>query len=1010
MRLWQLQPESLSADAIAPDDETREITVWDLGGQKEYRIVHQLFLHDTNIALTLLDPTRDAAFDGADDWNVSLEKQIGGRNTTRLLVGAKSDEINHQLIDKSRIDAFTKKWRMSGFCLTSAKHNKGIDELRGEIARLIDWKGLSRTSTPKLFQKIRAIVDEARADGEIVLLRSDLENRLKQIEPEEFSAGAVNTVLEHLARQGAITDTRLSTGDRALVLQIGYVDIYAGSLILIAREAARTRGVPAIELSDAIFRKSFPGIETGDRLAPLQERQVMECVIELMIDKGLCLKQERLLIFPDLFPAEPAGEEDSARRAVSLFYDFSGAISNIYSSLVARLALSERFGRVRLWKHRAEFDRPGHGVCGLRRIDRPGGWSHLDLLFQDDTDAESRDLFTVFVEEHLSKQGVTIREVLEMECSKCGYRLEEALVREYIARGFGEISCPFPGCGNPNRISAGAAKARTASPTVTNQLVALKKTIERRQERDSDEAKQEARVRAFISYSHNDEVLRVALGKHLTSLRREGIIDVWHDRMIAPGIDWAKEIDMNLDSASLVLLLVSSDFIDSDYCIGKEMRRALERHLAKKARVIPVILRPAEWQRMPFSSFQALPKDGKPVTTWANQDEAFLDVVRGVRQAVSDFLRPDPQGVRPTVSVSAESVPMPVVQATPLRILHLTDLHFRQGADPDVYLQPLIHDLRDTEEGFGINELDYLVISGDISNRASEEEFEIAHKFMSGLMSRFSVASTRCVITPGNHDLNWEVTAYDWQPKRKVEPAKLATGSYVEQGSLYGLRDDSAYPKRFENFQRFYHQLTQQPYPLKPETQFMSFLYEEHALQFLALNSAWEIDEYFPERSSINHSALVAGLRKANEQIESAHKDGRLEQSSSVFRIATWHHPITGNEKIQSDAFMDQLRKADFKLCLHGHIHEDRADLVGYLHPRRIYVVGAGSFGATAGQRPESTPRLYNLIEVWRDHSKIRVYTRCLMKEGGAWEPWARWPNPTGGDPISHYDIDPRRA
>ena len=166
-------------------------------------------------------------------------------------------------------------------------------------------------------------------------------------------------------------------------------------------------------------------------------------------------------------------------------------------------------------------------------------------------------------------------------------------------------------------------------------------------------------------------------------------------------------------------------------------------------------------------------------------------------------------------------------------------------------------------------------------------------------------------------------------------------------------------------------------------------------MQFLEINSAWEIDEYFPDRSDVNPSALSNGLLRANTQLENARNEGRIARDASVFRIAVWHHPVTGNEKIASDAFLDQLRQEGFKLCLHGHVHEDRAELIGYTHPRKIYAAGAGSFGAPTRQRPESTPRLYNLIEVWRDHRKARIHTRCLRKDGGAWEPWAVWP---GGD------------
>jgi hypothetical protein len=101
---------------------------------------------------------------------------------------------------------------------------------------------------------------------------------------------------------------------------------------------------------------------------------------------------------------------------------------------------------------------------------------------------------------------------------------------------------------------------------------------------------------------------------------------------------------------------------------------------------------------------------------------------------------------------------------------------------------------------------------------------------------------------------------------------------------------------------------------------------------------------------------------------------------------------VTGNEKIVDDAFMQQLRQANIRLVLHGHVHEDRADLLMYTHPKKIRVAGAGSFGAPARERPESTPRLYNLLEIARDHSSIKIHTRCLRKDGGAWEGWAVWP------------------
>ena len=99
----------------------------------------------------------------------------------------------------------------------------------------------------------------------------------------------------------------------------------------------------------------------------------------------------------------------------------------------------------------------------------------------------------------------------------------------------------------------------------------------------------------FYSYAHEDELLREQLEKHLSLLKRQGFISGWHDREILPGATWAQEIDVHLESASIVLLLVSPDFLASDYCYEVEMQRALERHRCGETRVIPIILRPCDW-------------------------------------------------------------------------------------------------------------------------------------------------------------------------------------------------------------------------------------------------------------------------------------------------------------------------------------------------------------------------------------------------------------------------------
>lgn len=624
------------------------------------------------------------------------------------------------------------------------------------------------------------------------------------------------------------------------MLQISEIERYAGSLIFAARN--NPRGVPTLEeraLTTHGF--TFPGIRREERLQPFQERIVLEAVVQLLLEHGICFKHEGVFIFPALFPDTVTRAALTTGESISLYYDFSGPIDNIYSALVVTLALSEHFGRVRLWADGAEYEKAEHGVCGIKKVANRHGIAHIDLYFSTATLDTVRNLFTVFIEDHLRKQGVTITEGLQLSCTACGYRFEQSLLGEHLAAGLHEITCPRPRCKTANIITSKAADVRANAPEVEQEFFALKTFIENRSQHDVAEVK---------------------------------------------------------------------------------------RALAKSA----------------------------------------------------------------STNTTTE----------PIRILHLSDLHITADENPVSRLQPLVADLQDKAEGFGFERLDYLVLSGDLTNRATAAEFDKVYQLISELIKRFELSAERCIIVPGNHDLSREQKVYDWRLARQVDlkdTKKHPEGSYVKQGDGYLVRLDDKYPSRFEEFSKFYHSLVQQPYPLKTEEQGLSFFFPETNLQFLTLNSAWEIDEFFPSRSSINDSALSTMLLQADKQRKPA-------QDTPVLRLAVWHHPVTGNEKIDADEFLDRLRQTDVRLCLHGHVHEERADLIGYLHPtRKLHVIGAGSFGAVAKDRPASTPRLYNLIEVARDHSWVRVHTRHSRKDGGAWDGWAVWPDPEPGKKRTYYEI-----
>ncbi len=163
-------------------------------------------------------------------------------------------------------------------------------------------------------------------------------------------------------------------------------------------------------------------------------------------------------------------------------------------------------------------------------------------------------------------------------------------------------------------------------------------------------------MRLFYSYSQRDQRRRARLEAHLAPLQREGLLDQWHDRCIVPGADFQAEIDRHLEEANLILLLISPEFIASDYCYKEEARRALARHAAGVAWVIPVMVRPVDYAETPIARLHALPKNARPVSTWRDPDRAWLDVAQGIRRAIAALRqrRAEAQLLRTELSEDAE--------------------------------------------------------------------------------------------------------------------------------------------------------------------------------------------------------------------------------------------------------------------------------------------------------------------------------------------------------------------
>lgn len=139
----------------------------------------------------------------------------------------------------------------------------------------------------------------------------------------------------------------------------------------------------------------------------------------------------------------------------------------------------------------------------------------------------------------------------------------------------------------------------------------------------------------FISYAHEDESFKDALVKHLSGISRNGLVQIWTDTTIQPGQEWDQEIRSALHAADIILFLVSADFMASNYIHNIEIAQAIERHNSGRVVIVPVIIRPCDFRSLPLKKFQALPKNSIAVTKWSDQDEAYLNIVQGIKMLIT---------------------------------------------------------------------------------------------------------------------------------------------------------------------------------------------------------------------------------------------------------------------------------------------------------------------------------------------------------------------------------------
>ncbi|NEO23661.1 MULTISPECIES: HEAT repeat domain-containing protein [unclassified Moorena] len=331
-------------------------------------------------------------------------------------------------------------------------------------------------------------------------------------------------------------------------------------------------------------------------------------------------------------------------------------------------------------------------------------------------------------------------------------------------------------------------------------------------------------------------------------------------------------------------------------------------------------------------------------------------------------------------------------------ILHLSDLHITTLDQATLWSNQLAQDLT---QDLDIPHLDALILSGDIANYSTTEEYQAAQQFLHNFRQEFPLDPKQIVLVPGNHDLNWELSedAYDLRDRKKYQ-GKLEEGHYIEESPrAIWVRDDTKYQQRFAHFSQFYQAIKGQAYSLDYDEQAIIDHFPEQNLLILGLNSAWQLDHHFRARASIHPGALSKALTKIR----------RNPDYVNCLKIAVWHHPLNsdGSDRITDQGFMQQLAVAGFRLFLHGHIHKAQASLFPYdlsRDGRKLHGICAGTFSAPTFELRSAYPWQYNLLKI--NDNQLTVYTRRREEENGAWKPDSRWTQGPGLGSLDYYSID----
>jgi small GTP-binding protein len=461
---------------VPEDDELeREVWLWDFGGQEDYRLIHQLYMDDTDVAVLIFDAQRGDAFDAVRKWDRYLARNMK-KPFSKLLVAARVDTGGLR-VSRNRIETFAQEHGFAAFLETSAKSGLGCEELRKTILNTICWDEIPRRVSPMVFKNLRDEIIKLKDERRVLIRFNELRQtlQLKLLGASgRFTDEELEAVLNLLAGSGLIQ--RLDFGG-FILLQPEVLYFYASALLQKVREHPHELGCIREEqlLAGDLDYLNF------ERLQREEEAVVLRALLETFISRAWCLRQScdgsGLLTFPSYFRRER--KEQPSHPSVLVTYRFDGPADDIYATLVVRLHHTLAFQSTNLWKSAADFRTQTGQKLGFALTRESESNSLLEIYFEPDVDENSRVLFLRYVHDHLMQHAQKVSRLRRYFCvnQKCVAFGEafgsQILIDRAVAIGKANIFCPV--CASPIPLHDGIEK-KFESPAVKDQVREMQRT------------------------------------------------------------------------------------------------------------------------------------------------------------------------------------------------------------------------------------------------------------------------------------------------------------------------------------------------------------------------------------------------------------------------------------------------------------------------------------------------------------------------------------------------------